>query len=306
MTCQIFLLALLALFFTPGSGLIDAGPASAQSRNPQHRYAKRVAPRKRLVVRQRYRAVRKPKQSFLGGLFASKPQRRRTKTVKPLFGNFQLKIPGISPKSPAVLRANYEKRMRAAARRGQNPSMVRGYAPVRDGARNRGLNNRPDPRSAARGWGRGKYRTMCVRLCDGYYFPVSFRAGSRKFTSDEQRCNSECYNAPTKLFYYSNPGGSIKNMRALDGERYKDMVNAFKYRKEFVADCRCKAEPWTAQAKQQHESWATEKENSVLAPDTAANAPDVALPDRVTLDREATGASRDAKMAQYGVRPSQY
>jgi hypothetical protein len=42
----------------------------------------------------------------------------------------------------------------------------------------------------------------------------------------------------------------------MDGERYRDIANAFRYRKEFVADCRCKAEPWTEQARQQHESWA--------------------------------------------------
>ena len=41
------------------------------------------------------------------------------------------------------------------------------------------------------------------------------------------------------------PGGSIKNMRALNGERYKNIANAFKYRKEYVADCRCKVDPWS-------------------------------------------------------------
>ena len=62
---------------------------------------------------------------------------------------------------------------------------------------------------------------------------VSFKTGSRQFSGDEQRCNSGCYEAPTKLFYYSNPGGAIENMRALDGTRYKDLANAFRYRKEY-------------------------------------------------------------------------
>ena len=97
---------------------------------------------------------------------------------------------------------------------------------------------------------------MCVRLCDGYYFPISFKTATGNLGADQQRCNESCYNAPTKLFYYANPGGSIETMRSLDGGLYTDLANAFKYRKKFVADCRCKAEPWTAMAKQQHESWA--------------------------------------------------
>ena len=49
-------------------------------------------------------------------------------------------------------------------------------------------------------------------------------------------------------------------MRSLDGTLYKEIANAFKYRKEYVAECRCKAEPWSKQARQQHESWEIEEE----------------------------------------------
>ena len=33
-----------------------------------------------------------------------------------------------------------------------------------------------------------RYRTVCVRTCDGYYFPVSFSASPLQFVSDAQRC----------------------------------------------------------------------------------------------------------------------
>ena len=45
------------------------------------------------------------------------------------------------------------------------------------------------------------YRTMCVRLCDGYYFPVSAATTKGRFQRDEQTCRSQCQ-APTKLYYY--------------------------------------------------------------------------------------------------------
>ena len=269
--CQSLLIALLASFFAPLSGLLEVGSASAQtsqlqSRHSQYRQLQKIMP----IASQHAsacrsdsanRVVRKKKPSFFGGLFASKPQKaqrrqmrqmrqmRRPKTIKPLFGGFKIKIPGVSYQRPAVSRANYERRMRAAPRRGFAPGGVRSYAPVRDGARGRSIGENAGSRRSARGGGRGKYRTMCVRLCDGYYFPVSFKTGSSRFDNDEKRCNSECYNAPTKLFYYSNPGGSIDNMRTLDGLRYRNLANAFKYRKEFVADCRCKVEPWSRAGK---------------------------------------------------------
>lgn len=250
--CRIFLLGLLALFFTPVASLTETGSARAQSYPTQSRYIKRGVPRKRLVVRHRQRFVRKPKKSFFGGLFSSKPAPRRRSGIKPLFSSF--KMPGRANQDPAALRAIYEKKMREAAKRKRDLMNV---------PRNAGRQN------VSQGWGRGKYRTMCVRMCDGYYFPVRFKARSRNFENDEEHCNSECYNAPTKLFYYSNPGGSIEEMHSLDGVRYKDIANAFRYRKEYVADCRCKAEPWTPQARQQHESWAQEAEDRSMTSESA-------------------------------------
>ena len=36
----------------------------------------------------------------------------------------------------------------------------------------------------------GTYRTMCVRLCDGYYFPISFSTTSERFPEDAQNCTA--------------------------------------------------------------------------------------------------------------------
>src|SRR6185503_12233703 len=53
------------------------------------------------------------------------------------------------------------------------------------------------------------YRTICVRLCDGYYFPVSFSTLPNHFQRDAQQCQSQCA-APAELYYHQNPGGAVE------------------------------------------------------------------------------------------------
>ncbi len=266
--CQFSSIFLLAMFCIPVTGVMEAGVANAQifQNSAQHaRNARlnRARSRKRSRARARTRIVSRPKKSFFGSLFGSQPSGGNSS--KPFQGLKSL-FDGIQGKSqraprPASVRASYEKRMREAARLDANSANERLLS--RSGRASTGWGYDPGrAASAAQSrWGKGRYRTMCVRMCDGYYFPVSFKASSNQLEADAQFCNSDCYNAPTKLFYYSNPGGDIENMRALDGVRYKDIANAFKYRKEYVKECRCKAAPWSRQARQQHESWGLQARN---------------------------------------------
>ena len=90
------------------------------------------------------------------------------------------------------------------------------------------------------------YRTMCVRSCDGFYFPVSFATVSSRFREDEAKCHSLCA-APTELYYYRNPGEEVEQMVGLDGRPYKDSKTAFKHRQTFVKGCSCKAEEYSLQ-----------------------------------------------------------
>ncbi len=56
----------------------------------------------------------------------------------------------------------------------------------------------------------------------------------------EMRC-------PTELFYYQNPGGSVEQMvGAQSNTPYTSMKTAFRYRKEYVQGCSCKAEEFNA------------------------------------------------------------
>lgn len=100
------------------------------------------------------------------------------------------------------------------------------------------------------------YRTMCVRTCDGYFFPVSFSTGKRNFKKDAKTCKSSC-GAPTRLYYYPNPGSELEDMVSYRGKKkYKKLKNAFRFKKEFIADCRCKPEPWSQASKQRHLQYA--------------------------------------------------
>ncbi len=84
------------------------------------------------------------------------------------------------------------------------------------------------------------YRTMCVRQCDGYYFPVSFSTLPSQFQADESQCQQRCA-APTELFVYRNPGEDVENMVSLDGKPYTELENAWLYRNKFIDGCSCDA-----------------------------------------------------------------
>jgi hypothetical protein len=90
------------------------------------------------------------------------------------------------------------------------------------------------------------YRTMCVRSCDGYYFPISFATISSRFREDEAKCRSSCA-APADLYIYRNPGEEVEQMVSLNGQPYAQSKTAFKHRKTFVKGCSCKPEEYSQQ-----------------------------------------------------------
>jgi hypothetical protein len=87
----------------------------------------------------------------------------------------------------------------------------------------------------------GSYRTLCVRTCDGYYFPISFNASQGRLRTDANVCRSLCPAAETRLYYHANPGQSVEQAIAADGtgDPLTKLPNAFRYRTEKVAGCTC-------------------------------------------------------------------
>ena len=88
--------------------------------------------------------------------------------------------------------------------------------------------------------GGGTYRTLCVRACDGYYFPISDKVTRAKFNTDSIACLQRCTGGEARLFVHRNPGQKISSAVDLQGNRYVELDNAFRYRKELVEGCVCK------------------------------------------------------------------
>src|SRR4030081_1059748 len=71
---------------------------------------------------------------------------------------------------------------------------------------NNNSNNPMAPPGADLGAQSGTYRTVCVRSCDGAYFPISFATVPGRFPDDERTCRALCPAAEASLFTYRNPG----------------------------------------------------------------------------------------------------
>jgi hypothetical protein len=85
----------------------------------------------------------------------------------------------------------------------------------------------------------GRYRSVCVRLCDGFYYPVSYSIYGSRLAQDAEQCQANCA-APAELYVYRNPGQEIEQAISLQGSAYMDLPVALKYRKEYVKGCSCK------------------------------------------------------------------
>jgi hypothetical protein len=89
-------------------------------------------------------------------------------------------------------------------------------------------------------------KAVCVRSCDGSFFPVSYSAGGGRLDGLEQMCRALCPNAEVSLYTYS-PSADIDQAVSINGERYVDSPNALKYRTTFDSTCSCR---------QRGQSWA--------------------------------------------------
>jgi len=94
-------------------------------------------------------------------------------------------------------------------------------------------------------WGYQGYntvRTVCVRLSDGYFWPISYSTLSDFVGNDAAACQQSCPNAAVDLYYYSNPGEEPEQMRNLSGVPYTSLPSAFAYRNKFDEAASCQVE----------------------------------------------------------------
>lgn len=86
----------------------------------------------------------------------------------------------------------------------------------------------------------GNYRTLCVRTCDGYFFPVSFNSSRGRLKTDAAVCKALCPQAETRLYYHDAHGQEAEDaVAADDGSPLAKMPNAFVYRTKVIDGCTC-------------------------------------------------------------------
>jgi hypothetical protein len=86
----------------------------------------------------------------------------------------------------------------------------------------------------------GTYHTVCVRACDGYYFPISYSTVPSRFADDARACQRLCPAAEAELYSFRNPGEDMEQAVSVTGQAYTALPNAFRYRKEIIAGCSCR------------------------------------------------------------------
>ena len=116
----------------------------------------------------------------------------------------------------------------------------------------------------------GTYRTLCVRTCDGYYFPISYSTVPGKFADDEAMCQRMCPATEAVLFSHRNPGEDVARSVSASGKAYSELPNAFSYRKQFNAACSCRApgQSW-AEALRQSDDQTIERGDIVVTEERA-------------------------------------
>ena len=85
------------------------------------------------------------------------------------------------------------------------------------------------------------YRTLCVRTCDGFYFPISYSTNPSRFAEDERMCQRLCPAAEAVLYTHHNPGEDVAQAVSIAGQPYTSLPTAFAFRKTFNPTCSCKA-----------------------------------------------------------------
>ncbi len=86
------------------------------------------------------------------------------------------------------------------------------------------------PSSGSR-WSGGNFRTLCVRTCDGYYFPISYSSNRSDFDRDTKACAAMCPGTETALFHHRVPSEESEQMvSAVTGKPYAELPKAFAYR----------------------------------------------------------------------------
>jgi hypothetical protein len=86
----------------------------------------------------------------------------------------------------------------------------------------------------------GNLQTVCVRTCDGGFFPVSTNTSPASFERDAQVCSMMCPGVETELFYHGVGTQEMSEMvSASGGTPYREEPYAFRFRSSARKDKSC-------------------------------------------------------------------
>src|SRR6202051_660872 len=133
-------------------------------------------------------------------------------------------------------------------------------------------NSNPNVPSADLGPQSGTFRTVCVRSCDGAYFPISFATVPARFPDDDRTCKALCPAAEASLYAYRNPGEDMNQAVSISGQPYSALPNAFHFRQEFNPSCACKAagQTWSDALKSIDDKAAAEQQGDIIVTEESA------------------------------------
>src|SRR5262252_10586767 len=117
----------------------------------------------------------------------------------------------------------------------------------------------------------GTYHTVCVRACDGFYFPISYSTVPSRFADDARACQRQCPAAEAELYSFRNPGENMEQAVSVTGQPYTSLANAFRYRKEIIAGCSCRrpGQSWAEALKNADDPTTLESGDIVVAAQNA-------------------------------------
>jgi hypothetical protein len=143
----------------------------------------------------------------------------------------------------------------------------------------------------------GTYRTVCVRTCDGGYFPISFATVPGRFADDEKSCKALCPATEANLYTYRNPGEDMNQAVTVNGQSYTALPNAFKFRQEFNPTCSCKAagQSWADALKSVDDKAAAEQQGDIIV--TEEGAKKMSRPQQGKLPASKKGTAANAPPA---------
>ncbi|MBK9081930.1 MAG: DUF2865 domain-containing protein [Rhizobiales bacterium] len=83
-------------------------------------------------------------------------------------------------------------------------------------------------------------RSMCVRLCDGYPFPLGAVRGPADMQTQTGMCENLCPGAPTQLFVMPDGAEKLDDAVSADGKKYSALPVAWRHAATHDKTCSCR------------------------------------------------------------------